>query len=82
MEQTNPNGPLFPYVWVDPERLGGEPCFRNTRVPVSTLFDYLEGGEPLAEFFADFPSVTQEQAEGVLRLAREWLSVTSKATAA
>ena len=29
----------------DPEILGGTPVFRGTRVPVKTLFDYLEGGE-------------------------------------
>ena len=29
----------------NPDILGGTPVFRGTRVPVQTLFDYLEGGE-------------------------------------
>ena len=37
--------------------LGGTPVFAGTRVPVKTLFDYLEGGETLAEFLDDFPAV-------------------------
>jgi hypothetical protein len=39
----------------DPEILGGTPVFRGTRVPVQTLFDYLEGGETLEEFLEGFP---------------------------
>jgi uncharacterized protein (DUF433 family) len=47
--------------------------FAGTRVPVQTLIDYLEGGNPLSEFLEDFPSVTREQAIGVLELAKEML---------
>ena len=49
--------------------LGGTPVFRGTRVPVRTLLDYLEAGQPLDEFLTDFPTVTREQAVGVLELA-------------
>ncbi|HEY8746994.1 MAG TPA: DUF433 domain-containing protein [Tepidisphaeraceae bacterium] len=62
--------PLFGIVWVNPERLSGEPCFAGTRVPVKVLFDYLEGGEPLEEFLEGFPPVTREQAVAVLELSR------------
>lgn len=34
----------------DPEILEGTPVFLGTRVPVQSLFDYLEGGETLDEF--------------------------------
>lgn len=44
--------------------------FIGTRVPVQSLFDYLEGGETLDEFLHGFPSVTREQAIAVLNLAR------------
>ncbi len=40
----------------NPEILGGTPVFAGTRVPVQTLFDYLEGGETLDEFLRQFPS--------------------------
>lgn len=57
-------------VHSDPEILSGTPVFIGTRVPVQSLFDYLEGGETLDEFLHQFPSVTREQAIAVLDLAR------------
>jgi uncharacterized protein (DUF433 family) len=62
-----------PLISSNPERLGGEPCFTGTRVPVRTLIDYIEGGHPLAEFLADFPSVSREHAIAVLEMARQAL---------
>ena len=50
--------------------LSGAPVFTGTRVPVKTLFDYLEAGDPLSEFLADFPNVTREHAVAVLEMAR------------
>ena len=57
----------------DPEIMGGTPVFVGTRVPVQTLLDYLEAGDPLDEFLDDFPSVSREQAVAVLELAKELL---------
>lgn len=57
----------------DPEILGGTPVFVGTRVPVQTLLDYLEAGDPLDEFLDDFPSVSREQVVAVLELAQEML---------
>ena len=31
----------------DPDILGGTPVFVGTRVPIKTLLDYLEAGDPL-----------------------------------
>ncbi len=58
-----------PLIWSDPGRLGGTPCFYGTRVPVKTLFDHLEAGDPLEVFLEDFPSVSREHAQAVLQLA-------------
>jgi uncharacterized protein (DUF433 family) len=58
----------------DPEILGGTPVFRGTRVPIRSLFDYLEGGETLDEFLSQLPSVRREQAIALLELARENLA--------
>jgi uncharacterized protein (DUF433 family) len=55
----------------DPEILGGTPVFVGTRVPVKTLFDYLEAGDSLEVFLEQFPSVRREQAIAALELARE-----------
>lgn len=51
--------------------LGGTPVFAGTRVPIQTLFDYLEGGDTLDEFVDDFPSVSREHALQVLKRMKE-----------
>ena len=57
----------------DPDILGGTPVFAGTRVPVRALLDYLEGGQPLAEFLDDFPTVSRDQAVAALEQAKEAL---------
>jgi uncharacterized protein (DUF433 family) len=58
-------------ISIDPEVMSGTPCFAGTRVPIRSLFDYLEGGHPLADFFEDFPTVTNEQVTDLLEEAKE-----------
>jgi uncharacterized protein (DUF433 family) len=53
-------------ITVDPEILGGTPVFKGTRVPVKTLFDYLEDDYSLDEFLECFPSVTRAMACQIL----------------
>jgi uncharacterized protein (DUF433 family) len=55
-------------VHSDPDILGGTPVFVGTRVPVKSLYDYLEAGDSLDEFLEGFPSVTREQAVAALEL--------------
>ena len=38
-----------PVIVIDPEIIGGTPCFRGTRVPFKNLIDYLEGGHSRSE---------------------------------
>ena len=58
-------------VEVDPEKMSGTPCFTGTRVPVALMFDYLEAGDNLDDLLKDFPSVTRDQALGVLELMKK-----------
>jgi uncharacterized protein (DUF433 family) len=51
--------------------LGGTPVFAGTRVPVQTLFDYLEEGDTLDEFLDDFPAVSRDHAIKVLEKMKE-----------
>jgi uncharacterized protein (DUF433 family) len=55
----------------DDDILGGTPVFAGTRVPVQTLFDYLEEGDTLDEFLDDFPTVTHDHAIKVLEKMKE-----------
>ncbi|MDP4626306.1 MAG: DUF433 domain-containing protein [Akkermansiaceae bacterium] len=58
-------------VTIDPNILGGTPVFKNTRVPVRTLFEYLERNYTLDEFLECFPSVTHKMAHTVLMRSEE-----------
>ena len=53
----------------NPDIMGGTPCLTGTRVPFQTLLDYLEGGNSLEEFLADFPSVSRDLAVSALQEA-------------
>jgi uncharacterized protein (DUF433 family) len=55
-----------PAVWQDPNRLGGVWAFRNSRIPVSTLFENLEGGAKIDDFLEWFEGIEREQVEAVL----------------
>ena len=50
-----------------PDVMSGAAVFIGTRVPVQSLLDYLAGGHSLEEFLDDFPTVTREQAVGLLQ---------------
>lgn len=56
-------------VSIDQDVMSGTPVFRGTRVPVQTLFDYLQAGDPLDRFLDHFPTVSRALAVEVLRLA-------------
>lgn len=53
--------------------MSGTPVFTGTRVPVHTLFNWLET-ETLDEFLNNFPSVSREQALEVLKLAEKFVT--------
>ena len=63
----------------DPEIMSGALCFTGTRVPVKTLFDYLEGTSTLEEFLEDFPTVSRQRAVAVLEAAQESLAADAPA---
>ena len=58
--------------------VGGTPVFAGTRVPVQSLFDYLEAGDTLDEFLRQFPSVQREQAVEALEIARRALLISAR----
>jgi uncharacterized protein (DUF433 family) len=61
----------------NPDVMGGTPVFAGTRVPVQTLFDYLEAGDTIDEFLAGFPSVTRDQVIEFLEAAKDQLVATA-----
>jgi len=60
-------------ITIDPDILGGTPVFKGTRVPLKTLFEYLENDYSLEEFLECFPTVTRENACHVLECSEQAL---------
>lgn len=58
----------------DPEILHGIPVFKGTRVPVKNLFDYLEAGDSVEEFLADFDYIPKESVASVLASSKSIFS--------
>jgi uncharacterized protein (DUF433 family) len=69
-------------IQIDPEIMGGTPCFAGTRVPIKNLFDLFAHGRTLDYFLDAFPGVTREQAIDVLKLACEKVTAAPSPAAA
>lgn len=63
-----------PAVERHPQKVGGVWIFTGTRVPVSALFENLEGGATVTEFIEWFPGVSVEQVNLVLEHASRSLT--------
>ncbi len=63
------------HIEVDPEIMSGAPVFRGTRVPVQSLFEYLEDNLSLEEFLDCFPTVRRADAIAVLEHSKSELLV-------
>ena len=59
---------------IDLETMGGTPVFKGSRVPIQSLFEYIETGETLDEFLENFPTVKKEYAIEVLEMAKRYLT--------
>ena len=57
-------------ITMSPDIMGGTPVFAGTRVPVQTLFEYLEAGDTIDTFLDGFPSVAREQVVLLLETAK------------
>jgi uncharacterized protein (DUF433 family) len=72
-EQLRASKALLP-VTRDPAVMGGEPCFRGTRIPVAVLFENLEAGVPLEEILASYPTLERDDVLAVLREANRLIA--------
>jgi uncharacterized protein (DUF433 family) len=63
----------FTMISTSAEIMGGTPVFIGTRVPVQTLFDYVEAGESIDDFLEGFPTVSREKVIALLEEARKQL---------
>lgn len=67
-------------ITISDQIMHGTPCFTGTRVPVKTLFDYLQAGDPLDRFLDHFPTVDRAQAVRVLARIGEEIDASTDGT--
>jgi uncharacterized protein (DUF433 family) len=53
----------------DPQICGGEAVVKGTRVTIRTILASLAEGDSIREILADFPSLTEDDVQGVIAFA-------------
>ncbi len=59
----------FERISVDQRIMGGVPCIRATRIPVSSVLGYMAAGMTHEEILADFPELNADDLQEALRYA-------------
>lgn len=59
----------FPRITVDPEQMGGVPCIRGLRIPVSTVLRMLAGGMAETQILHEYPDLENADIRECLRYA-------------
>ena len=63
----------FPRITIDPNQMGGAPCIRHIRVPVSTIMRMLANGMSTQQVIAELPYIEEEDIVEALLFAAESL---------
>ncbi len=61
----------FSRITVNLQQMGGVPCIRGLRIPVSTVIDMIADGMPDNEILAAYPDLQAEDIREALRFAAE-----------
>jgi len=59
----------FERITADPAQMGGVPCLRHIRIPVSTVLRMLAGGLTEVEILSEYPDLQAEDIRECLRFA-------------
>jgi uncharacterized protein (DUF433 family) len=59
----------FERITVDPAQMGGVPCVRHLRIPVTTVLRLLAGGLTEREILSEYPDLPTEDIRECLRFA-------------
>jgi uncharacterized protein (DUF433 family) len=62
---------LLKRIWIDPERCGGKPCLRGTRLWVSLILSFLSNGETAAEILQNYPELQEEDIRACMAYGAE-----------
>lgn len=61
----------FPRITTRPDQMGGAPCIRGLRIPVSVVVDMVADGMPNEEILDLYPDLEREDIAEALRYAAE-----------
>lgn len=61
----------FERITVDPAKMGGQPCIRGLRIPVTTVVAMVADDMTTDEIAAAFPELTAEDVHEALHYAAE-----------
>jgi uncharacterized protein (DUF433 family) len=56
-------------ITIDPARMGGLPCIRNTRVTVTAVLGQLAAGRTVDDVLADYPYLGRDDVLAALEFA-------------
>lgn len=59
------------FIWTDPERRGGRPCIKGTRIAVHDVLGWLAAGETIDEIIEMYTTPTREGILACLAYARD-----------
>lgn len=59
----------FERITIDPAQMGGLPCIRGLRIPVSTVIGQLAAGRTHQQVLEDFPDLSEEDVLAALEFA-------------
>jgi len=62
---------MFTRITISPRKMGGIPCIRGLRIPVSTVVGMIADGMADAEILRSFPDLQLEDIREALRYAAE-----------
>ena len=60
----------FTRITVNPKQMGGVPCIRGLRIPVSTVVGMIADGMTKAEILKAFPDLEDEDVQEVLQYGK------------
>jgi uncharacterized protein (DUF433 family) len=61
----------FERITVRPDQMGGVPCIRGLRIPVSTVVDMVADGMTTKEILDSYPDLREDDIREALRFAAE-----------
>ena len=62
---------MYERITINPNRMGGEPCIRDLRIPVATIITMIVQGMTTEEILEYYPDLEKEDLTEALNFAAE-----------